>query len=247
VKFAYAEDRPVAACHGNGGWPPYHYLPQNSNNDSPMIGASLDLIDAIFAKMSQSYTVEAVPWLRCLVGAKAGKYELIVDGSFNKKRTENFYFSIPLYETTPTVFLQKTHPLTANAYISPSSLKQLKVCSDRGMNLTAFGLTKDEVAFTTDNVAHSFKLLKRNRCDAVPHLHEVVMGFPLMGQDLVENIVTPKLLASAEPVTFHILISKTSPRAALLEAEINQAIALLKAEGTYKEIFSKVIRPGNGS
>jgi ABC-type amino acid transport substrate-binding protein len=48
-------------------------------------------------------------------------------------------------------------------------------------------------------------------------------------------------LPGVEPITYHMFIAKTSPRAYELVAKINQALLILQHNGVSKRIFEKYL------
>ena len=81
----------VRVCHGNGGWPPFHF--QDGNNQSgSMVGSTIDILHEVFRLAGLTYSTEALPWKRCLEHVRtAATFEVIADGTFNKARTQDYY------------------------------------------------------------------------------------------------------------------------------------------------------------
>jgi len=235
--IAYADANIVRICHGSGGYPPYHFY-QEQVTKGPMQGVTIDMLRKLFAELQLEYFVKPVPWKRCYQStADARSFDIIADGSYNLQRADLFYYSVPLYNLTPTIFLTNKDRLSFPIE-SPEQITGLKLCANRGTNLKGYGLKETDISQTTFSIKNGLEMLKRTRCEGFLSLGEIVAGHYFIDKqkDLPKGIKSIAL-GYAKPWTMHLMISKKANNAEHLIMLINQAIMRLQHKGEFDRIL----------
>ncbi|WGL58544.1 transporter substrate-binding domain-containing protein [Pigmentibacter sp. JX0631] len=61
--------------------------------DRKPIGVHVDILNEVFTNTNLTYSLELIPWIRCLDRAKAGEYDIVLNASYDEKRAE--YLNYP--------------------------------------------------------------------------------------------------------------------------------------------------------
>lgn len=250
VASSVAIAQPVRICDDDTEWPPYTYYPRvdGKPDKSRLTGAVVELLDEIFKINEMEYSIKLLPWKRCLNEVyrfgENRKFEVFTDGSFSVERTNKYYLSTMIYTTHQGVFYSKKKYPNGVPMQKSSDLNHFKLCGVHGWNYeylyTDYGVAKDKKIDTgAKNIHHALTKISKLRCDVLPNSLE-----PVYGGVAVEKYTIPEDIASmpipgVDPTTFHIFVSKSSPRAYELLTKINQAILILQHNGVSKKIFNK--------
>lgn len=238
---------PVAICLGSANpWPPYTFSKPNSNDNNPeaLTGAAFDLVQTALKMAKFDYRIQFMPWSRVQAEmAEFGKNkqcELTWDASFNPERAEKFYFSTPLYRTHLGVFYSR------KKFSTPPKIENLHshdVCGVIGYNYSPYNLGSQMTL--VNSVQQALGMVAAGRCDLFPGEIEVVKASAAINvitlEDSVESIPLPGLTK-----TFYAIVAKTSPRAAELAVQLNQAIIALQASGEAENMFHRYQSEGAG-
>ena len=235
--IAYADANIVRICHGNGGFPPYHFYSEQVTKGS-MQGVTIDMLKILFEELKLEYFVKPVPWKRCYESTvDARSFDIIADGSYNLQRADLFYYSIPLYNLTPTIFLVNKDRLSFPIK-SPEQITGLKLCANRGTNLQGYGIKEPNISLITFSIKNGLEMVERARCEGFLSLQEIVAGHYFIDKtkDLPRDIKAIPL-DYAKPWTMHLMISKKANNAENLILLINQAILRLQHKGEFDQIL----------
>jgi len=244
--------QPINICDGQMEWPPYTYYQRvNGQPDKlKLTGAVVELLDEVFNLIEMEYTITMLPWKRCTVEVmnfdKTKKYELFINGSFSMERTKEYYLSTPIYETRQGVFYSKKKYPDGPPISKTSDINNFKICGVHGYNLeylyTDYGLRKDKkIDSGAKSLYAAMRKIKSGYCDILVNSIEPVYGGTIIGKYTIPPDISSIPMPGVEPTTFHIFISKRSPRAYELLTKINQAILILQHNGVSKEIFKKYL------
>lgn len=234
---AYA---PVTVCDDENLWPPYVFT-----KDSKVTGAMVELLDAIFKKTQIDHTLTLTSWKRCLYQVEhfsgEPRFEVFINGTFSEERAQKFLVSDQVYSSGNAYFYSKTQFPVAPEINKLSDLKNYSVCGVHGYNYEMYGLTSSDLSVTAADLHSLFRLLKSNRCDIILNAYSVPFGSLFTDKPMLDNTVDARIIESLPKQSFHIFVSRKTPRAKYLISEINQALQALKEDGTIHAIFSQYL------
>ncbi|MBL4666834.1 MAG: transporter substrate-binding domain-containing protein [Sneathiella sp.] len=239
--LAYADEK-ISICHGNGGYPPYHYR-GNGANKGQMTGITIDVLNEIFKSMGREVEVTALPWKRCYELVKAGKkYQIIADGSYKKSREKYFLYSQRMHVLHPSVIVRKNSTWANKKKLAAAdfSISDHTLCANRGTNLSAYQFSDADISLRTNGVEHGLSLVLKNRCQAYLTLQEVAAS-TILRSDIPGIKVDLKILPADTDVTFdlHLMISKASKDPAQLKRSIDEEFQKLDKSGRLEQLWSK--------
>ncbi|MDE1464676.1 substrate-binding periplasmic protein [Spartinivicinus poritis] len=243
----------VKICDDDGEWPPFIYYQRvNGKPDkSKLTGASVELIDAAFKLTSFTYSLQLLPWQRCLDEVnhfgKRGNFEALTNASFSMERAKKYYATTSIYELHSGVFYSKEKFPDGPVINKPSDLNNFKLCGVLGYNYeylyTKYGLNKNKTIDTgANNIFSVLTMIANNRCDIFENSLEPIYGAVLVGKYTLPSNIASAPLANVDKIYYHIHIAKTSPRAYKILTELNQAILILQHQGVSKKIFDKYLK-----
>ena len=162
------------------------------------------------------------------------------------ERAEEYYLSIPIYKTRKGVFYSSRKYPAGIPISKLSDLNNFDICGIHGYNseymYTGDGLKKDKKIDTGAKSVHdALRKIASGRCDLLLTSIEPVYGAAQIGKYNIPKYISVIPMSEMEPTTFHIFISRSSPRAYELLTKINQAILILQHNGVSKEIFKKYL------
>ncbi|RLA76017.1 MAG: hypothetical protein DRG78_19825 [Epsilonproteobacteria bacterium] len=241
----------VKICDDESEWLPYTYFEREDGkiDKTKLTGATVDLVDDIFKIVDLKYSIDMIPWTRCtkLVEHfdKSHKYEVFLDGTYSTERAEKYYITTPIYTIDTGIFYStKIHPngITIN---KQSDINNYTICDVNGYNIEnlykIYGLKKEiKVDTTATTLSDVLQKIMAGRCDIVLNSIEPTMGTITLSKGKLDNLKYV-VMPNTKSKTFHIFISKKSPRAYELLTKINQAILILQNNGVSKKIFKKYI------
>lgn len=232
----------VSICHGNGGYPPYHYR-HNNSTQGQMTGITIDVITEIFKSMGRVVEITALPWKRCYGFVKSGKkYQIIADGSYKKSREEFFLYSRRMHVLHPSIIVRKDSKWAKYEKLAATDFSSTEdtVCSNRGTNLSAYRFNDTDITLRTKGVEHGLDLVLNNRCQAYLTLREVAASTILRSQKT--NFKSDlKIVPADTSVTFdlHLMISKAAENPEKLLESINDALEKLEKSGQFDQLWTK--------
>lgn len=239
---------PVAICDDQAEWPPYTYYARSADGiDKTRIeGATVELVAAIFDRIGLEYSYDLLPWNRCMYQvanfAELGRYEIVANASYNKERAQSYYASTPLYQTRYGVAFTLARFPNGPKIDTLDRLRQYQLCAPSGYNIAMYGLTAAEVSSSNRSYREILNRVSHARCDLGLVSIGVVRGLARIEEWSVPENVILEPLRQIKPITFHLLISRTSPRAQPLTVSINEAIIELQHDGTSDRILEKYTR-----
>ncbi|MFK5894546.1 MAG: transporter substrate-binding domain-containing protein [Pseudomonadota bacterium] len=237
--------QPVHICDDSAEWPPYIYYSRMDNklDKSNLNGATIDLFKEIFKLAKLEYSIQLRPWKRCLLDVenfgKKQRYEVFSNGSFSRERAKKYYVSTPIYQTNQGLFYStKKYPngLAINKLSDLNNFK--KICGIHGYSYEEYKLNQNPYQGAND-ITTALKMLSLQRCDIFLSSIEPVYGGEVIGKYTIPADITNIVIPELKPTTFHLFISKSSPRAYELVTKLNQAILILQHNGISEKIFKK--------
>lgn len=234
---ALAQIKHIRICEDGAQWPPYHYLEQKIKKPK---GYGIDVINEIFGKHGITYSIDFMPWKRCLVYLESGaKYQLVLSGSYNRQRDE-IYHLIAWYKTTPYYFYSKKQHPNGLKINNLADFHNYKLCGLRGYNYIYVGNLEKKIFKNIEDYDKLIQMLHMGRYDATFEQYEIFAGFHTLGKTYLndKNLGYQKL-PGAKPTWFNMMISKKYPQALELKRILNEGIAELFWSGKYKEFLAK--------
>lgn len=209
-----------------GAYPPFSYFDEQDN----LLGFDVEIGNALAEKMGLEPEPVPTPWQALPLGLNAGRYDAIIGSmTITEERLEKFDFSDPYYRSGPKLFvrsdsdIKNVEDLTADSTIA---VLMESVYEDLAKQYT------DKLKFY-DNDVLALRELAAGRADAV--ITDQIVGLTNAAEQELDIVAVGDLLMVEE-----IGIAVRKGETDLLNA-INQALAEIKADGTYQTICEKYI------
>lgn len=235
----------VGVCDGAPEWPPFTYFRRVDGRPSTeLTGFSVDVVSAIFERAKRPFRVELLPWRRCLTEVAQGStYQVALEASSNPEREATYWLSRPFYRTTGHYFYSRQRFPSGPEIAKAADLNRYRICGLLGFNYAMFGLDNQRVEQANGDHAALIRRLQSGRCDLFVEQIEVMVGYRILGQDLLAD---PDLGHQAVPglpsTPFHMLVSRKIPQAQELLHLINTGLADLEARHELDRLWSKHTR-----
>lgn len=244
----------IKTCSHNGEWPPYIYFKKENGviDKSQVQGATIELFNEIFRRMELTYSMDMIPWVRCLqevhTFGKNKRYEFFFNASYSEERASKYYITSPLYITNQGLFYSTKRFTSPPKIDSPSDLEGYTLCGILGYNYTMY--RELGVMNTIDTGAKGLstvlKKIANERCDFFPSPMEPILAGKKLGVYNYSDVIGVIHIPWAGTTGFHAYIAKTSPRAFELYTKINHHLQILKNTGEADKIFKKWLTDGDG-
>ena len=229
---------------------PYFY-PTNSNGQPSVDGIDVDILNSISEITDLEFENEIIPWKRCLSNVenfgRDGLHEIAIDATYNSSRAEKYYFAGPIYAADIHLFYSKKKfpegPIvneSGSLITKVNQMQYFSICGVMGHNYevyyTKHGIPREvNIQQTGGGLTGVMQMISANRCEVYETQATLVAGAVISKKlKLPEDLGCVKLDESAP--NFYMLISKTSPRAEKLLAQIDQAITGLRESGELMRI-----------
>ncbi|ODN41979.1 substrate-binding periplasmic protein [Piscirickettsia litoralis] len=198
----------------------------------------------IFQGTQFSYSkVDFIPWKRCLQQLLKGKYDLVMNASYNAERAANYLYTKGYYEMRPAYFYSlKKYPNGLPDVTSGATLSKYKICGLAGYNYKSFNVDLSVLDTGSKNFNSVTKKVRAGRCDAFIARIEALAGFKAIGQDYLKGDIGYKPIPDAKASEFYMIISKKSKNAKALQETINKGIEKLRADGELKTMLDKYLK-----
>ena len=238
-----SEDKLVMAT--NAAFPPYEY-----KDGKKIVGIDAEIAEAIAAKLGKKLVIKDVDFGSIIAGVQTGKYDFGMAGlTVTDERKEQVNFS-ETYATGVQVFIVKIDSkytsiddfFNYDAEGNPVSLKDENVKIGVQESTTGDIYSSDDVekwGFGENRVtryktgAEAVEALKKGSVDAVIIDNEPAKSFVKQNADSIKILETEYAYED-----YAIAVNKAD---AQLLADINKALAELKADGTLDAIIKKYI------
>ncbi|MBO6758875.1 MAG: ABC transporter substrate-binding protein [Roseibium sp.] len=233
VGAAQAEDWSKVRIGTEGAYPPFNSL----TADGQLVGFDIDIADALCAQMKVECEFVVQDWDGMIPALQAGKFDAVIASmSITEERLQKVDFSNKYYNTPPAIAVPKDSTLTGTTDADLAGVALGAQSSTTHSNYAEEKLPSADLKLypTPDE----YKLdVANGRIDAV--IDDVVV---LSDWLATEDGACCKLLGTLTPdpvingAGAGIAIRKDNPE---LKAMLNDAIAAILANGTYKEINDK--------
>lgn len=231
-----ANNASVAICDDENLWPPYAFL-----KNGQLTGAMVETTNAIFQHLELPHTIHLSPWKRCLYQVEHFKgepaFEVFINGSFSKERATKYLVSQPVYTTGNAYFYSEEMFDAAPHIKSLSDLNDFSVCGVHGYNYDMYKIKRSQMSVVANDLHSAFRLLKSGRCEIILNAYSVPFGSLYTDNPMIDENIKAKVFEELPTQSFHIFVSKKTPRAAFLLQQINSALTTLKENGELDRIF----------
>jgi len=238
----------AAACSGGGGsdqgggnggeetepitvasdiaYPPFEF-----NQDGEPTGFDIDLMNAVAERAGLEVEYQNVNFNALIQGLGTGQFEMAISATtITPERDEQFDFSEPYFNADQSLMVQSNSDIQNTGDLGEATVGvQLGTTgADEATQLEEEGDVADVRTFNT--ITDAFNALENGQVDAI------INDFPVSADrasqsggalDIVQNIPTGEQYGIAFPTD-----SELIPR-------VNEALAEVKEDGTYEEIYVK--------
>jgi polar amino acid transport system substrate-binding protein len=210
----------------SGAYPPFSYFDENDN----LLGFDVEIGAALAEAMGMEAEPIPTPWQALPLGLNAGRYDAIIGSmTITEERLEKFDFSDPYYRSGPKLFVR-----------ADSDIKGVEdLTRDATIAVLMESVYEELAAEYSDNLKFydsdvlALRELDAGRADAV--ITDQIVGLT-NAQKLGLDIVPVGDLLMVENIGIAVQKGNTE-----LLQRINQALAEIKADGTYLAICEKYI------
>lgn len=196
-------------------------------------GLATDLIRTALVRAGYTTDYEQVPWARAVHGLSAGRYDVLINAWYSDDRARIGQFSGEYLHNRLRLLKRKS------ADIDYQDLAQLQPFSIAVVRSSAYSPAFDSATYLKKvpvaNVPTALRMLAAGRVDLTVE-DEYAARFALSREpDEVRDDVEflPKPLSENG---LHILVSLKNPDHEKIVADFNEAIAAMKADGSYDEL-----------
>ena len=211
-----------------GAYAPFNY----TNTDGTLGGFDIDIANALCADMKMTCEITAQDWDGIIPGLKAGKYDAIVAAmSVTPEREQQVSFTEPYFSNT-LVFLAKK-----DSSFDPSNSSDINANSIAAQRSTIssqwFEKTYPDADMKLyDTLSNAFLDLGSNRVDAM-----VSDKLPVL--EWLGSTSGSQYGLKGEEIDINDNFAIAVRPGDALQAKLNQALANIKANGTYDDINQK--------
>ncbi|MES2118785.1 MAG: transporter substrate-binding domain-containing protein [Pseudomonadota bacterium] len=234
-----APNQAIRVCGQIAEWPPYLYFKRDLQGQTDdVIGYSAELLQMSLERKGLRYTIDMLPWKRCMESVRLGMHDMMTDIANNAERARTYLVSKPYYAQHLVYFYDTARPRPAVA--TSADLKKLRLCAVNGYTYTAFGLDVAQIDTGAQDLMQSLLKLKNNRCDAVPERLEIALGYQTLGKvDFKVLGIAYGVLPDLSPSPFHMMVSRNVPYAAELLEVLDDGIEYANRSGEAKRLAAR--------
>lgn len=224
-------------------YPPFALVRPDGTAD----GFSVDLLKAVVHAADMQVTISVGPWPEIKQQLVEGKLDVLPLVAYNVERDKVFDFTVPYLQMRGAVFIRAEE----TAIHSEADLQGKEVLVMRGDTAHEYALANDltDHLVFVDSFAKAMVLLASGKYDAV--LCQYLMGLQLIKQLGLDNIVSiaPKdenslKLKTRETTGFEQKFCIAVPEGNKhLQAQLNEGLAIVIANGTFDELYAKWFSP----
>jgi polar amino acid transport system substrate-binding protein len=233
---AWGAGASLRICDDGAEWPPYVYAERvNQRKTDRLRGYSVEVIREIARRAQWQFTLDLLPWSRCLALVKAGRYHMVLNASPNPERQRDYLLTRPYYATHHAYFYSRLHYANGLVLNRPEDAKRYKVCGMQGYNYRDYGFAEGELDQGSLRFPEMIAKLHAGRCDLFFEKREIMQGFGLVDGEMAALLNDGRLgrgdLNSLPPTRFSMLVSRAVPGATTLRTQLDRMLTALEQEG----------------
>ena len=231
----------IDICEGDSEFPPYMYYERiDGERTNKVVGYSVDVLKKILVDENGAELYSYLPpWKRCLQYVSLGKYDIAPNSVYSEKRSKAYIMTVPYYSVTPSYFFVKSRFKHGPNIKIPEDYNNYIVCGLQGYEYNKYGVDQSILDTKASDFEQLFNMLRYQRCDIVLARIEPVLGFKLIGVDLLKSDVVYKESPLSEKSFFHMLISKKLNNRQELKNILDEGINKMKEDKSINKILKK--------
>lgn len=239
----------VQVCADRAEMPPFTFAQRvNGKPSNQVIGASVDLLQAIARKQGWQLDVQLLPWARCLREVAEERIQIALNVGEEEARSAGLLLSRAYFSThTIYAYSRRAHP-QGLAIHSMADVSKFHVCGLGGYRFESFGLDTATVdRGTTRSYEQLITKLHLGRCDLLIDSRETIAGMYLIDPKLRALLVDGGLGIQALPEAprrqlFIAVSSKASHAGDLLKA-LNEGITGMEKSREIDRFINAYLAP----
>lgn len=182
----------IAVCSDENYWYPFSYV----NDSGKAEGIHVDMLEYILEKLEYDYSITPLPWKRCLLETRDGKYDAVLSASYKSERAEYLEYPANASEDASAVYLTKveyvvvTHRENTYRYNGDVLTLPQPVRGVLGYSIVDDLLSQGVEVYKGFNVRDNIDLLIRSKRGAVittPNTAKAIIDEFGLGKSLVVN------------------------------------------------------------
>ncbi|MFC3151423.1 hypothetical protein ACFOEK_10335 [Litoribrevibacter euphylliae] len=191
--------------------------------------------------------MKLMPWKRCTTSVKnfstTHQIEAFTNASFNEKRNEEYWVTDAIYQTQQGLFYSTTRYPDISSEFLLNNLDTLTLYNVHGYSDEIYYIRlkvnkNKEVLSSAKTPQAVLKMLSLGRCDVFVNSIEPILGAHSLDQNTLPKDVWYFPLKDIPQSTFHIYLSRNSPRGEALRNRLNDVIQQKKDEGVLEKILN---------
>ncbi|MBQ3668400.1 MAG: transporter substrate-binding domain-containing protein [Clostridia bacterium] len=210
-----------------GTWMPWTY----HDASGALTGFDVEVANALAAKLGVEVEFQECPWDSIFAGVDSGRYDLAINGvDWTQERADSLTLSDPYVYNYPVLIVKEGNE-EIKTFADLNGKKTANTVSSTYAALAeSYGATNQGV----DDLIATFELVMQERVDATINSADTFASYKAENPDAPIVIV-----AQADTANSVVIVMKSGDESATLLAEINKAIAELKADGTLSQLSIK--------
>jgi len=233
---------PIRICDDLGEWPPFVYFErQNGVKSDQLGGMSVKLVQIIMGHYNLEYSLELLPWKRCLMGVQEGRYHMLLNATENEERLKNYWPSVAYSQISPYYFFLQGQQ-SAPTIKRREDLANYRVGGILGYNYEYYGLHENQV--TTQGIYNYENLLARlqlGQFDIFVENIEILAGFNAVGEPyLLRKNLAYRPIPGMPPTEIYMLFTRNE-EGKELRNRVNQVIEILEQNGEMNRLRQKYL------
>lgn len=236
----------IAVCDDENEWPPYSYYQRVGDTKTAVVtGFAVAVLDDIFKRRGVAYTIDLIPWARCLAVTILGKeYGMVLNMSHNTERAKSFLFSRPYYATTAYYYYSRQNHPAGLSIGGRADIRKYRVCGVQGYNYDGYGIPPGEVDQGAKNFEALINKVKLGRCAMFLEKDEIMMGYSTIGKHyLADPDLAKAPIPGMKPSLFYFAVSKRYPHAEQLRSLIDEELIQMESNGKLAALWKKTGTP----
>ena len=233
---------PVRICDDISEWPPFVYFERHHGIKSEKPGGfAVELIDIILNGYGLEYSLELLPWKRCLLGVQEGKYLMLLNATESDERQQHYWFSRAYSHTTPYYFyLQSRQP--APTIHRQQDLANYRVGGILGYNYQYYGLEEQQViSLGIYSYDHLLARLQQGQFDLFVENIEILAGFSSVGEPYLDRQgLVYRPIPEMPPTSIYMLFTRNES-GRMLRDMVNASIDQMETNGELVRLREKYI------
>lgn len=227
----------LRVCGDVNEFPPFSYHQRVDGKKSRTVaGFDVDVLEYVFAGSEQKLEFDLLPWARCLLLARQGHYDIVMDGIKSPERERDFLHAATHYSLTPVFLYLKSEPKPALDSIR--DLAHLRICSQADYNYAPYGIPDAMITNRARTIDDAAAMLKLGRCNIILQEVEVLNAHArLGGLDLMNSPEFEKFRPDwVKVIDFYFMVPRTNTHRKELIDVLDRGIARMRKSGELERV-----------